>query len=346
LKVLLVQVDGFYPNLALMKIGAWHKLLGDEVQLMRLTRTWRKFYGKPLDMLINPKTVSVDKAYVSCIFTWNRSHATSVAAMFRSLVRGKVELGGSGIGLLNALPHEIEHTMPDYSLYDIHYSIGYSSRGCIRNCPWCIIPQKEGTIRENADLNEFLHPKHQKLMLLDNNLLAAPNWEKVLTQIIAKRLKVCFTQGLDIRLIDNGNANYLRLCKYYDDDWRHRRLYFAFDLPSLEDDVVEGIETLRSKGISPNRLMFYMLTGFDIRAEDYTWEYFLENDYHRFEVLRKLGTLPYVMVWNNRRDIALLRAFRRWVNRHLYNSWTFEQYLKHESKGLMLELKAKVKGLS
>ncbi|MEM3617272.1 MAG: hypothetical protein QXJ31_05100 [Candidatus Bathyarchaeia archaeon] len=332
MRVLLVQVDGFFPNLALMKLSSHHKSLGDEVHFLRLPRKWFRGFKKPVNLQINPLTCEVDKVYISCLFSWNRSLAYSLASMFQSF-GCEVELGGTGISLTKNLPENIEKCFPDYTLYpNLNYSLGYFSRGCIRSCPWCVIPKKEGHIRAVADLKDFWLPRHRRIIVLDNNLLAAPNWEKALNDLIKERLEVCFTQGLDIRLINDENAKLLRLCKYRDNEFEKPRLYFSWDILEIEDSVMKGIETLKRHGIPPNRLMFYVLIGYGVKAEDYTWEYFMQNDYYRFEVLKKLKCLPFIMLYNNRKDLPLARAFRRYVNRHLYNSWNFEKYLKHRWK--------------
>ena len=338
MKVLLVQVDGFFPNLALMKLSGYHKKLGDEVHFLRLTRKWLKGFGKPINMQINPSTLKVDKAYISCLFTWNRSHAQSLARLLESF-GCQVEMGGTGISLTKNLPSNVENMFPDYDLYpNLNYSLGYFSRGCIRRCPFCFIHQKEGYIKAVADLKDFWHPKHKRVMILDNNLLAAPNWEKALSDIIKERLEVCFTQGLDIRLIDDDNAKLLRLCRYRDNEFEKPRLYFSWDMLEMEDSVFKGIATLKKHGVPPNRLMFYMLIGYGVKAEDYTWEYFMQNDYYRFQKLKEAGCLPFIMLYNNRKDLPLARAFRRYVNRHLYGTWTFQEYLKHRSPKLHSEL--------
>lgn len=167
MKVLLVQVDGKMPNLALMKISSWHKKQGDKVFLQNL---------------INP-----DKVYISCIFSQNRAKALGIAKMFNC----QVEVGGYGINDAQ-LPFDVEHTMPDYSLYGIRYSIGFTSRGCIRNCPWCIVPKKEGNIKDHAPINEFYVSAWKKLILWDNNFLASPRWYENLREIITRKIKVSF----------------------------------------------------------------------------------------------------------------------------------------------------------
>jgi len=329
-RVLLVDVDSTWANLALMKLSAYHKSLGDEIHLLRLRRKWRPKLGKPIIIEERPPILDCDRAYISCIYPKNRNLAFSMEKMFVSLGM-KVVLGGSGIDLHIKLPHYIEHILPDYSLYALDYSMGLLTSGCPRRCPWCIVPEKEGNIKLWSPLEEFLHPRHRKVMLLDNNLLAHPEHKELLFKLAKSQLKVCFTQGLDIRLIDRQNAKLLRLIKYRDPKFKRPRLYFSFDLPEIEEDVARGIETLKKVGIPPSRLLFYMLVGFTDKPKEYTWEHFIEHDYHRFEVLRKLGVRPYVMVYNNRRDIPWLGNFARWVNKCLYNSYTFLEHLKYTS---------------
>lgn len=294
MNILLIQVDGKMPNLALMKLSASHKHLGNSI-----------FFNKNCD----PKEV-----YISCIFTQNRSKALGIARMFP---QAEIHLGGSGINYSSVLPDEVEHIMPDYSLYGIDYSMGFTSRGCIRNCGFCIVPKKEGMIRNNATLREFLHPDHKKVILFDNNFLASPRWRENLLEIADCGLKVSFNQGLDIRLINQENAKLLSKAKYYDWKFKNRCLYFAFDSPEIEDNVLKGIKILNQAGIPSKHLMFYMLVGYDTEFSE---------DLHRFEVLNKLGVMPFIMVFNNRKDKPILRHFARWVNQLFYQFIPFEKY--------------------
>jgi len=298
LRILLVQVDGKMPNLALMKISAWHKRRGDYVFL---------------NSGCNP-----DKVYISCIFAENRARALGMAKMFNC----SVDLGGYGINEAR-LPEEIEHIMPDYSLHRIRYSIGFTSRGCIRNCPWCIVPKKEGYIGDHAPISEFYLPQWKKLILWDNNFLASPRWCENLKEIIARKIRVSFNQGLDIRLVDQENAKLLAKVHYYDHKFKRPRLYFSFDTPDIEAQVSKGIETLTKAEIALHHLMFYVLVGFNTS---------FQQDYHRFEVLTKMGIKPFIMIYNNRKDKPLLRHFARWVNKRYYKVCQFRDYKPLQSK--------------
>jgi hypothetical protein len=230
----------------------------------------------------------------------------------------KIFMGGSGYDLKEKLPKEIEELSPDYDLYKTDYSIGFTSRGCIRNCGFCIVREKEGNFTEE-DMN-FI--KHTKVILFDNNFLASGKCIEKLNYFIENKIKVCFNQGLDIRLVTKEIADVLKNVKYYDLKFNRRRLYFAWDDLSYEKYVVDGINTLVKSGIRSEHLMFYVLCGFNTT---------FEQDFYRFKVLNDLGCLPFVMLYNNTRDVKL-RYFSRWVNKRYYKVCTFEEYLKQKTK--------------
>ena len=298
-KILLIDIDRIaskqntLPNLPLMKLSRYHKKLGDKICLN--------------------KCDDPDILYISCVFTWHRAYAFQVKKMYESL-GVKVEVGGSGVDIKKELPYEVEHFKPDYNLYKIDYSMGFTSRGCIRRCPWCIVPKKEGYIKDHAPLEEFLDPRFDKLILLDNNFLASPNWEKNLREIIARRLKVNFNQGLDIRLIDRYNAKLLYKTRFYNHNFNHRQLHFAWDLPQIEDQVMKGIKILFDVGFKPWNLMFYVLVGYNTSFEE---------DMYRVKKLIQLRIDPFVMIYRDfsgkpQRINPILKHFARWVNKRIY----------------------------
>jgi len=300
MKILLIDADSKIPNLALMKISAWHKQKGDEVFLKRGLEP-----NLPLDC-IHP-----DYTYVSCIFPKNIKKIEP----FQKALSPNISIGGYGYSF-DPLRDEIEHIMPDYSLYNCDFSIGFTSRGCIRNCPWCVVPVAEGRIRDHAPITEFLHPDHKKLMLLDNNFLASPRWRQNLHEIAARGLKVCFNQGLDIRLVTHEVALCLSQINYRDQHFKRPRLYFAFDQPCMEKSVVNGIQLLKEAGIPPSHLMFYVLVGYNTT---------LEEDLHRINLLKQEGVLPFVMPYNFRKDPPY-KDLARWVNGRYYNFVDFKDY--------------------
>ncbi len=245
-----------FPNLALMKLSAWHKAQGNEV-----------FLNFPL--------AGADVTYASCVFSWHRKRLSEVPP--------GASVGGIGLGSKRQLPDEVEHMMPDYDLYaNNNFSMGFTSRGCIRDCPPCKVPDNEGKIRDWSSINEFWDRRHNKIVLLDNNLLAAPSCLATLADLANQPVEVDFNQGLDIRLINDELAWYLKQIKT-------RKLRFAFDSLSYERNVREGVKILTKAGFASRHLSFYVLTGYE--AEDYVVE--------RMKILASLNVDVYPMVYRD-----------------------------------------------
>lgn len=282
-----------------MKISAYHKGIGDSV-----------YFGS---------CVKPDLVYISCVFTWNREKALSSSCFYPD---SQIKFGGTGLNYSTELPHEVEHKKPDYSLYNIDYSMGFLTRGCIRDCGFCVVPEKEGSIRKNASLEEFLEPSFNKIMILDNNLLAYGDHNKIFKKLIDLDKKVSFSQGLDIRLIDDKNARLLTRIKYYDTKFQNRRLYFAWDFPETEMAVKRCIQLLFENGIRPEHLMFYVLMCYNTNYQ---------QDIHRVQTLIDLGIKPYVMLYNNNKG-TYQAHLKRWVERRYYKMFPWEQYDKGDSQ--------------
>jgi hypothetical protein len=288
LNVSLVSVDSKIPNLALMKISAWHKARGDKV----------KFYDPLFD--------KPDLIYASKIFDF-----TSDYFYFPKDV--PVIKGGIDYGIKITLPDEIENCCPDYELYGhSDYSMGFTTRGCIRNCKFCKVPEKEGKIRAVGDIYDFWRGQ-EKLMLLDNNLTAMPDhFERICKQLTKERIKTNFSQGLDIRLINSDMAKLLKPIRLW------KRIHFAFDNVNIENHVRRGIKILTGAGIHPDKLTFYVLIGYDSTPEE---------DLYRVELLRSLKVNPFVMPYN-KYDLYQ-RRFARWVNvKSIFKSVAWEDYAR------------------
>lgn len=231
---------------------------------------------------------------------------------FDRIYGSKIFIGGSGYDMKSELPPDIEAQVPDYEKFGIDHSIGFTSRGCIRDCGFCIVKEKEGKFKDVS--MDWI--KNKKVVLLDNNFLASPMWREKLEFFIENKIKVSFNQGLDIRLITKENAEVLEKVKYYDLKFKLRRLYFAWDSMDYEGAVMRGIKTLMDAGINPSRLMFYILVGYNTTFEE---------DMYRFNKLNDIGARPFIMLYNNTKD-KTLRAFARWVNRRYYNVCSWEEY--------------------
>jgi len=263
--VLLIDGDNSgFPNLALMKISTFYKKQGWQVYL-------------------NEAHTTVDKIYASCVFTWNKkktiARLQSIQAMFPDI---EIEKGGYAFSPVT-LPLEVDTIMPDYSLYDVDYSVGFTSRGCIRACPFCIVSKNEGTIRPVMDIYKFWNPKHKKMVLLDNNLLASPECSNVLQSLIKEKIKVDFNQGLDIRLVNDENAKLLAKVKA-------EVLRFSLDSPHVEKDFIKGVETLKRNGMAITKLVVYVLIGYNTT---------FEQDMERFKILTGFGMAAFPMIFRD-----------------------------------------------
>ena len=283
------------PNLALMQISAWHKASGDEVCF---DEAW--FAGDP-----------PDRVYISCIFDWNAPKARGIATMFPS---AEVVLGGSGINY-DRLPEAMQKIKPDYDLYPSEYALGFTSRGCIRYCPFCIVRAKEGPFRRWQHVREFADPRFRTVALLDNNALADRKWFFEQTDwLIAHEKKVDYMQGLDVRLLDEEIAERLKALKWA------ATIRFAFDSRDDEPAVVQGIALLKKGGIDIRRnVSFFVLAGYPRP----TTEAF-EDALYRCNRLRDAGTNAYVMRYSRS---PRLNALAQWANdRRPYWKTPFEGY--------------------
>jgi len=284
MKIGLFDIDSKYHNLALMKLSAYHKNKGDEVG----------FYEPILSPIY-------DKVYVSKIFSKKNIN--------EGYIPEDCVIGGSGFNSKTNLPDDIEHTKPDYFLYNLNYSLGFTTRGCIRNCGFCIVRQKEGNIKEHAEIEEFLNLKSNIVVLLDNNFLALSSHIKKLQKYIEKGWIMDFNQGFDIRLINKENAELLFKVKHY------KQIHFAWDQMICEKEVKEGLKILFKAGIKPYKIMVFILCNYDTD--------FIE-DIYRFEELLSLGVDPFVMIYEN--GNKNIRNFARWVNKRIYKVCEWKDY--------------------
>ena len=214
------------------------------------------------------------------------------------------------------LPKEVDLMMPDYSIYpDCDYDLGFTSRGCNRNCYFCIVPRKEGKFHVNQHPSEFHHPNHKKIVLMDNNILFDKDWFFEVTDwILANNMKVDFNQGIDIRLMDMDVARRLVELRPID------RWHFAFDSMDYKDDVIKGIEMLNNAGLS-------------VRGKA-NWYVYLHNDsqfndaLERCKILRENNAMPYIMVNRETKRTKRMTDLKRWTRPQIFFMTDFEHYDK------------------
>lgn len=293
MKVGLVKVDGKLPNLALMQICAYHEQLGHDVE-------W--FKGSLF-------AYEYDKVYASKIFQFSRMPQLPPDAI----------IGGTGIDFANTLPAEIAECEPSYTLEpDCNYHIGFSMKGCRFRCKFCCVPQKEGRPRVNSSIDGLLKNPigGNRLMLLDNDFFALPEWKTNLERIIELDLRVCFVQGLNIRIITDEQARLLAQCRFQSANFNHHIVTFAWDRWRDEQLIYNGIDRCYRAGIAPEQMQFFVLIGFDTSPEE---------DMARVKYLSSLGCLPYVMPYN--RSDPYQQKFARWVNhRAIFKTVSWEDY--------------------
>lgn len=288
MKIGLVDVDSHnFPNLPLMKISAYHKSQGHTVE-----------WHIPLD--------TYDIVYMSKVFTITFTDDYPFVVKAEHVVKG-----GTGYDIVNALPKEIESMCPDYSLYP-QYSeaYGFLTRGCPRNCPFCIVSKKEGRKSvQVADIDQF-YRRQKTIKLLDPNLLACKDREQLLQQLIDSKAWIDFTQGLDIRMADKDIVQLLNKVKV-------KMLHFAWDNPKEDlTDMFIKFDT-HSKIKDERKRRVYVLTNFNSTHDE---------DLYRIYTLQRLGYDPYVMIYDKYAAPQQTRHLARWCN----NKWVYRSCPKFD----------------
>ena len=304
LNIRLTQLDGKLPNLALMALSTYHKDRGGKCY----------FSKSPYRDLFEPE---FDVVYGSAIFTRSKNTQEIFKREFPNSV-----LAGTGTDSLITVEQLTgkENIKPDYSLYPwFKSSIGFSQRGCRLKCGFCVVPKKEGKVKDSQTINEIWrgkgHPR--EIHLLDNDFFGQPNWEAKCDEIEEGNFKICLNQGINVRLIHEAGANRLAKLKYYDDQFKTRRIYTAWDNAKDEKIFYRGINFLLNAGIRPGHIMVYMLVGY--------WPgETIEDVFYRFNKLKELKVLPYPMVYDEKNKT--LKRFQRWVIRRYYQFVKWEDY--------------------
>lgn len=277
----LIDVDGHhFPNLALMKISAYHKKKGDDVE-----------WCIPLKQY--------DIVYQRKVFDKTYSEDIDFTPQAKQIIKG-----GTGYGLENFLPDEIEHMFPDYSLYSEltkNTAYGFLTRGCPRQCHFCIVSEKEGRKSHKvANVQEFWDGQ-KYIKLLDANILACKEHMELLQQLADTKAYVDFTQGLDARLLTEQNIEMLNKIK-------KKEVHFAWDYMSESDKIIQGLQLYKNLANSKphgHYATVYCLVNYNTT---------MDENLYRINTLRDMGYAPYVMVYNKPSAPKDIKMLQRWVN--------------------------------
>ncbi len=292
MNVTLFHVDGKLPNIALMRIAAHHKNLGDQVTL-RNGRTEMEIIP---DMFYGPS----DLVYASLIFEKSRSLGEYLIRMYPGAI-----VGGTGWDVSSRLEdHGIHGLDQDYSIYpDYENSIGFTQRGCRLKCSFCVVPKKEGKVQSVYGIDRIWRgdPWPRNLVLLDNDFFGQEGWRVHIKDIREGGFSVSFCQGINARFLNKDSAAAIASVNYRSNNFKSKRIYTAWDNRKDEARLFRGLQYLVDAGIRPRHIMVYMLIGYWPGENDSDWEY-------RRSQLRDFGCDPYPMPFvRNRKTVGFQR---------------------------------------
>lgn len=278
-----------------MKISAWHKCRGDYVEW------WNPLY-------------KYDRVYSSKVFDFTPNDLYLPSETVR---------GGTGyndISLTQELPADIDAMFPDYSLYpECDYAIGYLTRGCPNHCRWCVVPKKEGMIRAYRTWNELIRPDTDKLVLMDNNILASDHGITQLRSLVGTKYQIDLNQGMDARLVTPEIAEILSKLSWI------RFIRFSCDQKAQIDPIRRTVELLDKYRVKPYRIFIYLLVTQDIEDAAERVEtlkrYKGINLYAQAERNTQMGIMP---------NKAQLEFAQRYIYGGCYRKETWKEYCKRK----------------
>lgn len=331
--IFLAHADGKLPNLALMKLSSYFKQRGESVRLIRPS-------DERLQLFDN------GPVYGSSIFTFSVKERARIDAEW-GRKSAPVIWGGTGVdkplckkSSLDSIDknEDWNELALDYSIYpDFQASIGFTQRGCRMECPFCVVPEKEGKVKSVGTLRSIWrgnnHPK--RVILLDNDFFGQPEWPGIIAEAREMKLRICLMQGINVRAIKTAEALALKSIEYRNAKFTRRRLYTAWDNFGDESVFKKGVARLARAGIPPEHLLVYMLVGYD---PEETWD----RLWYRFAELVNLGCLPYPMVYN-REERPDLCAFQRWTLRGLYRAVPWPEYRPSKKLAALIPAEARSK---
>ena len=313
-----------FPNLACMKISAFHKQQGHDV-----------------DLLVTYDDVeNYDEVFISKVFT-------ETAVPEGILDMPSVHHGGTGFFYDKAppLPPEIEHIMPDYQLYGefiknatangtmskndasyyLDYSIGFTTRGCIRGCSFCV-NQNSRQCSLHSPVQEFLDPERKYIFLLDDNVLACKDWKHIFDELNATGKRFRFHQGMDERLLTDEKCEVIFNSNWIGD------FIFAFDNIKDRRIVERKLQMIRRHTDKVPK--FYCFCAYNHDQPDTYPEGFWAKDiaelFERIQILIRYQSLPYIMRYKDFEKSpyrGMYVTIARWCNQPSYfKKLSFRQF--------------------
>ncbi len=350
LKVGLIDADLLdhgtrHPNLALLKISSFCKAQGHEVRLIC------DYAELNLQIPYYVDQIDYDVLVLSQVFKFTKRPYGINFLIKNNFIfyggTGFLEELGDDVNKLPNLPHEVEHQTPDYSLYDeyiqevtggdpklikrrfddyVSYSIGFTTRGCIRHCAFCVNRESNKVVKWSP-VSEFVDKTRPKIYLWDDNIMAAPSkvFKQVINELVATGKPFQFRQGMDIRLMTDEKAEIFKKVKYYGD------YIFAFDHYRMDDpyekkqveQTIRGLKVWKRHVERETKL--YVLVAFDSQDEKD-----IEGTFWRIKTLMEFGCLPYIMRFEDykkSRFKSLYTQLARWCNQpSFFKKMSFRQY--------------------
>lgn len=285
-KIGIYNLEPKYANIALEKIIMYYIEKGYQVE---------KYFALAHN--------SYDKIYCSSIFDFTD----------KRYVTKDMICGGSGFDLITKLPERFDRLKPKIN-------IGFTSRGCNRKCEFCIVHKKEGRFKIVGDIYDFWDGVTQVIYILDNNILFnKKHFIKICKQVNKENIKVSFSQGLDLKLVDGNILRWLSEIKHY------KKIKFAFD--NYEDmNLIINQLAMVVGFIKASKIMVYVLCGFNTS---------FKQDMERIKILKAMEIDPFIMLYHKKSK--LLNELARWNNRFYFRNITFEDYLSHRKYYYLLK---------
>lgn len=265
-----------------------------------------------------------DTAFISAVFSWNTQNAYMRCVYYKSCGY-KVRCGGQAVEMNREVFSEFDTSGKVDALFRHNPDAVFTSRGCIRNCSFCLVPKLEGALIEYDDWEV-------KPIICDNNLLATSqsHFDKVIDRLLDAGIKgVDFNQGLDARILTDHHAR--RFAELPKDTI----VRLAWDHISTEKLYRESFERLVIAGVKPSQIRTYVLIGYNDTPEDARY---------RLESVRSLGALPNPMrfqpldalrrnsyVGANWSNDLLTRYMRYWSNLNITGGFSFDEYKRSEN---------------